>query len=244
MIEVNHFYKSYASQNKNEYAVQDVSFTVKPGTITGLLGPNGSGKSTIMKAICGIHYATKGTITVSGQDVSQAPEVAMQKTGYVPEISVLPGDMVVQDFLEYVCQVHNVTEPEQAIKDAVKNCSLEKLTAKKIKTLSKGQQQRVSFAQCLVYNPENLILDEPVSGLDPAQIQQMRQLIKDLSKTKAVLLSTHILQEVSSLCDEIYILNKGQVAAHGTEKEIAAQCQTKTLEDAFIQLTKENESDE
>lgn len=244
MIEVNHFYKSYASQNKNEYAVQDVSFTVPKGKIVGLLGPNGSGKSTLMKAICGVHYATAGFVKINGIDLSVSPQSAMEVTGYVPEISVLPPDLPVINFLEYVCQMHNITDIKGAIKNVTAQCSLEKILYKKIKTLSKGQQQRVSFAQCLVYNPENLILDEPISGLDPAQIQQMRSLIKELSKTKAVLLSTHIMQEVSSLCDEIYILNNGCIVASGTEKEIAESTKSKNLEEAFIKLTKDAQSNE
>lgn len=244
MIEVNHFYKSYASQNNNEYAVQDVSFIVPKGKIIGLLGPNGSGKTTIMKALCGIHYATKGYVKINEIDLSQTPQAAMQFTGYVPEISVLPKDFSVKNFLEYVCNMHDISDITQAINLVSKQCSLEKILNKKIKNLSKGQQQRVSFAQCLIYNPENLILDEPISGLDPAQIQQMRSLIKELSKTKAILLSTHIMQEVSSLCDEIYILNNGCVVAKGTEKQIAESTQSKNIEEAFIKLTKDAQSNE
>lgn len=244
MIEIQHFYKAYSSQKNKEFAVQDVSFNVTPGKITGLLGPNGSGKTTIMKAVCGFHYPTKGSIKVSGVEVSENPEKAMKLIGYVPEISVLPGDMTVMQLLKYVAKLHEVEDADKAIEKVISQCSLNKLTSKKIKTLSKGQQQRVSFAQCLVYNPENLILDEPVSGLDPAQIQQMRSLIKELSAEKAILLSTHILQEVHSLCDEVYILADGKIVAGGTAEHIAKVSDSKDLEEAFIKLTKESSADE
>lgn len=244
MIEIKQFYKSYSTQKQNNYVVKDISFNVVPGKITGLLGPNGSGKTTIMKAICGFHYCTKGTIKVSGVDVTENPEKIMNLIGYVPEISVLPGEMTVIKLLKYVTKLHQVEDSDAAIEKVINQCSLNKLTNKKIKQLSKGQQQRVSFAQCLVYNPENLILDEPVSGLDPAQIQQMRTLIKDLSKEKAILLSTHILQEINSLCDEMYILSNGRIVASGTAKQIAEQTKTENLEQAFIKLTKESSADE
>lgn len=241
MIEIAHIYKSYNSQKEGEYAVSDVSITVPQGKIIGLLGPNGSGKTTIMKAICGFHYVSKGTVTVSGIDINQNPEKAMEKTGYVPEISMLPGELTVTAFLDYVCAAHNIENAPDKIKEISAACGIENLLQTKIKKLSKGQQQRVSFAQCLIYNPENLILDEPVSGLDPAQIQNMRKLIKELSKTKAVLLSTHILSEISSLCDEIYILNKGKIVASGTEEQIIKQTEEADLEAAFIKLTGESD---
>ena len=163
----------------------------------------------------------------------------MKYTGYVPEIPLLPKDMRVLEFLRYAADTHLI--PKEKTKEAcdlvIKECSLEKLLTKKIKTLSKGQQQRVSFAQAIIHNPPNLILDEPISGLDPAQILQMRDLIKKLSKTKAILMSTHILQEVRSLCDNLYILSEGKITASGTEEEITMQAGTKSLEEAFIKLT-------
>ena len=130
---------------------------------------------------------------------------------------------------------------KESIEKTVEQCSIEKLLDKKIKNLSKGQQQRVSFAQALVHNPPNLILDEPISGLDPTQIIQMRNLIKKLSKKKAILMSTHILQEVYSLCSELYILNDGKIVASGTESQIINKTKSKNLEDAFIKLTYKEE---
>ena len=242
MIELINFSKSYSS--KSAPAADDVSLTIADGSITGLLGPNGSGKTTIMKAICGFHFPTSGSITISSLDgtsftTNDNPELCMKYTGYVPEIPLLPKDMRVLEFLRYAADTHLI--PKEKTKEAcdlvINECSLEKLLSKKIKTLSKGQQQRVSFAQAIIHNPPNLILDEPISGLDPAQILQMRDLIKKLSKTKAILMSTHILQEVRSLCDNLYIVSEGKITASGTEEEITKKAGTKSLEEAFIKLT-------
>lgn len=242
MIELKSFSKSYSS--KSAPAASDISLTIADCSITGLLGPNGSGKTTIMKAICGFHFPTSGSITISSPDgtsftTDEKPELCMKYTGYVPEIPLLPKDMRVLEFLRYAADTHLI--PKEKTKEAcelvINECSLEKLLTKKIKTLSKGQQQRVSFAQAIIHNPPNLILDEPISGLDPAQILQMRDLIKKLAKTKAILMSTHILQEVRSLCDNLYIVSEGKITASGTEEEITRQAGTKSLEEAFIKLT-------
>ena len=242
MIELSNFSKSYSS--KSAPAAADVSLTIADGSITGLLGPNGSGKTTIMKAICGFHFPSYGSITITAPDgtsftTDENPELCMKYIGYVPEIPLLPKDMTVLSFLRYAADTHGIAKDkiEEACDLVIKECSLEKLLSKKIKTLSKGQQQRVSFAQAIIHNPPNLILDEPVSGLDPAQILQMRDLIKKLSKTKAVLMSTHILQEVRTLCDSLYIMSNGKITASGTEEEITKNAGTKTLEEAFIKLT-------
>lgn len=242
MIELNNFCKSYNS--KSNLAASDVSLKIADGSITGLLGPNGSGKTTIMKAICGFHFPTKGSITITAPDGSsfttdENPELCMKYIGYVPEIPLLPKDMRVLDFLRYAAESHGIPKDksQEACDLVIKECSIESLLSKKIKTLSKGQQQRVSFAQAIIHNPPNLILDEPVSGLDPAQILQMRDLIKKLAKTKAILMSTHILQEVRSLCDTLYIVSEGKITASGSEEEVTKQAGTKTLEEAFIKLT-------
>ena len=245
MIELDNFSKTYSS--KADLAATAVSLTIKDGSITGILGPNGSGKTTIMKAICGFHFPSSGSITITAPDgtsftTDENLELCMKYIGYVPEIPLLPKDMTVLSFLHYAADTHGISKDktEEACDLVIKECSLEKLLSKKIKTLSKGQQQRVSFAQAIIHNPPNLILDEPVSGLDPAQILQMRYLIKKLSKTKAVLMSTHILQEVRSLCDSLYIMSNGKITASGTEEEITKKAGTKTLEEAFIKLTQTN----
>ena len=242
MVELSNFSKSYSS--KSAPAAVDVSLKIADGSITGLLGPNGSGKTTIMKAICGFHFPTKGSITITAPNgtsfiTDENPELCMKYTGYVPEIPLLPKEMRVLDFVRYAADTHGIPKEktEEACELVIKECSLEKLLSKKIKTLSKGQQQRVSFAQAIIHNPPNLILDEPISGLDPAQILQMRDLIKKLAKTKAILMSTHILQEVRSLCDSLYIMSNGKITASGTEEEITKKAGTKSLEEAFIKLT-------
>lgn len=243
MIELDCFSKSYNS--KSDFAAKDVSLTVPDGSITGLLGPNGSGKTTLIKAICGFHFPTQGSIKISSQGgapgftTDDNPQLCMKYIGYVPEIPLLPKDMRVNDFLRYAAECHGISKDkiQQACDLVIKECSLEKFVNKKIRTLSKGQQQRVSFAQAIIHNPPNLILDEPISGLDPAQILQMRDLIKELSKTKAILMSTHILQEVRSLCDNLYIMSSGIITASGTEEEIIKKTETKSLEEAFIKLT-------
>lgn len=245
MIELNNFCKSYNS--KSNLAASEVSLTIADGSITGLLGPNGSGKTTIMKAICGFHFPTKGSITITAPDgtsfiTDEEPELCMKYTGYVPEIPLLPKDMTVTAFLRYAAETHNLDpkDTDKAIENVIKDCTLDKLLSKKIKTLSKGQQQRVNFAQAIIHNPQNLILDEPVSGLDPTQIIQMRELIQKLSKNKAILMSTHLLQEVYSLCSNICIISGGKIAAAGTENQIAEKAGTKNLEEAFVKLTQGN----
>ena len=252
MIEINNFNKSYYnfSHKKALFSVQDVSFNVTPGVISGLLGPNGSGKTTIMKAICGFHFPSEGTIFVSDRDgnkvnAAEHPELIPDLIGYVPEKSILPPDMYVKDFLDYAAAMHGLygEEKHKALEKVIKECSISDVTHKKIKTLSKGYLQRVSFAQSIIHNPPNLILDEPVSGLDPAQIIQMRKLIQKMSETKAVLMSTHFLQEVYSLCTNINIISNGKLVACGTEKEILAQTKCKNLEDSFMKLTADSKNE-
>jgi len=235
MIELVDFSKSYSK--KTDFAVKNVSLKIETGSITGLIGPNGSGKSTIIKAICGIHYPTTGNIIIDSINTKDNPEEINNLLGYVPENPALPSEMTVSSFLDYAASIHGISDKEKAVSKVVKDCALEKFLSKKIKTLSKGQKQRVSFAQALIHNPPNLILDEPISGLDPAQIIQMRDLITKLSKTKAILMSTHILQEIYSLCTELYILNEGSIVAQGTENEIIKTTKANNLEECFIKLT-------
>jgi len=252
MLELQDFSKSYKSRfsKKSSFTVENINLTVQKGHILGLLGLNGSGKTTIIKAICGFHYATSGKVLLSDNngntvDVSEHSEKAMELCGYVPEKSILPPDLYVKEFLEYTAGIHGIKgeSKEEAVKTVIKECGLSKVLIKKIKELSKGYQQRVSFAQAIIHNPPILILDEPVSGLDPAQIIQMRNLIKKLSETKAVLMSTHLLQEVYSLCNEICIINQGKMVAYGTEKEILSQCKAENLEKAFMELTSSSEAE-
>lgn len=220
MIEVLNFCKEYKSRRKQTFKVEDISFTVEKGSITGLVGPNGSGKSTVIKAICGFHYPTSGHIKMLGYDDKEAPvditeenQKAMELCGYVPEITQLPPDMKVIDFLNYAARCHGLTKDQarESLEKQIKAFNLSDFLNNKIKILSKGQQQRVSFAQALIADPPNLVLDEPINGLDPSQIIAFRDYIKKLSKTKAILISTHILSEVNNLCSKAYIMHQGKI---------------------------------
>ena len=240
MIEVQDFCKTFSSHSKNPFSVQNVSFTVNKGDICALVGPNGSGKSTVMKAICGFHYPSKGKIYIDSGfedqknriDITEEPHTAMELCGYVPEILQLPPDMKVIDFLNYAAKAHNLPaeKTKLRIEQLVKDFFMSEYLDKKIKILSKGQQQRVSFAQALIHNPPNLILDEPVTGLDPAQIIKLRNYIKDLSKNKAILVSTHILSEVTSLCNKAFIMYRGKIFAVQNIENIEWE---------FLQITEE-----
>ena len=252
MIEIKNFCKDYSSfsHKKSGFSVKDISMQIVPGKITALIGPNGSGKTTIMKAICGFHYPSAGEIILSDNDgnsinVAEKPELAMNFVGYVPELSVLPPEMKVLDFLQYSGELHTLSgqKLEAAIKEVVEKCSLEDVLEKKIKKLSKGYAQRVSFAQAIIHKPANLILDEAITGLDPAQILQMRQMISSVSKSCAILMSTHILQEVDSLCEQIFIINKGRIAISGTEETITKEKNTQNLEEAFFKIINDGEAE-
>lgn len=242
MIKIVDFYKSYSPHSP--YAVENVSMTINDKSVTALLGRNGSGKTTIIKAICGLHFPSKGKIIVTDYDgkeydLSTENQMAMKLSGFVPENPCLPKEMKVKDFLHYAANLHSLYDDkeEKAVSNVIKDCFLQDLLTKKIKTLSKGQLQRVSFAQAIIHNPPNLILDEPITGLDPAQIIQMRKLIEKLAQTKAILMSTHILQEVYSLNSRIYIINDGKSIAHGSESQIIEKTGCKNLEEAFLKLS-------
>ena len=240
MIEVQNFCKEYKSHSKTVFKVQDVSFTVEEGSITGLVGPNGSGKSTVIKAICGFHYPTSGHIFITDKenqriDICQQNEKTMELCGYVPEITRLPPDMKVIDFLMYAAKCHNlsVETAKERIKTLCNDFQLSDLLNNLIKNLSKGQQQRVSFAQALIHNPPNLILDEPINGLDPSQIIAFRSYIKEQSKTKAILISTHILSEVNNLCQNAFIMHQGRL--HKVQN-------LENIENEYLKLTSAEEA--
>ncbi|MBO4533404.1 MAG: ABC transporter ATP-binding protein [Treponema sp.] len=232
MIEVKDFCKQYKPHSKNSFCVKNVSFKVEKGEIAALVGPNGSGKTTVLKAICGFHYPLSGSIIIDQTDITQEPQKAMELCGYLPEISSLPPELKVYDFLLYAAACHNLnkTEAQKRIEKLSKDFSLSEFLHNKIKNLSKGQQQRVSFAQALIHNPPNLILDEPVSGLDPAQILTLRKYIKMLGEQKTILVSTHILSEVNQLCSKAYIMHQGEL--HQVKN-------LNNIENEFIRITQE-----
>ena len=232
MIEVQDFCKEYKSHSKSSFCVKNVSFTIQKGRIAALVGPNGSGKTTVLKAICGFHYPDSGSILIDGIDITMCPQKAMELCGYLPEISCLPPDLKVYDFLLYAAACHKISKVHaiKQIEKLTEEFALSEFLYKKIKTLSKGQQQRVSFAQALIHNPPNLILDEPVTGLDPAQILTIRKYIKKLGEKKSILISTHILNEVNLLCSEAYIMHQGT---------LHTVINLNNIEEEFISITEE-----
>lgn len=256
MIQLTAFTKSYTSRKSAPVAVQDFSMLCQTGEITGILGLNGAGKTTILKAITARHFATSGEVLVNGINASENAETVRSITGFVAEEPNLPGEYTVAEYLNMVAELHGVKETQihadsrrlnkkNTLSSAsirvhprlIETLSLEELLPKKIRTLSKGQRERVNFAQALIYNPRVLVLDEPASGLDPAQILKMRSLVKSLKADHTILLSTHLMQEVEALCDRVYIIHEGRLAASGTAEEIAAQFECKNLEEAFFKIT-------
>lgn len=222
MIEVNHLTKQYGKIK----AVDDISFTVEDGCIYGLLGPNGAGKSTTMNMLTGYLAPTSGTVRINGHDIQEEPREAKACIGYLPELPPLYTDMTVREYLLFVSELKGVKKKADRAEDvekAVARTGLETMEKRLIRNLSKGYRQRVGIAAALLGNPKVIILDEPTVGLDPAQMIEMRALIHDLGNSHTVILSSHILSEVQTICDRVLIIAHGKVAAQGTPEELAAQ---------------------
>lgn len=241
MIELINFTKNY----KNFTACKEINFTCENFEITGLLGPNGAGKSTILKAICGVHFPSFGKVLVEGISVEENSVDVQKLIGYVSEDSEFPSYYSVLELITEVGKLrlqslysYDKDKLQKQIQYVVSVMDLTDVLEKKVSTLSKGYKQRLAFALALIHDPKVLILDEPVSGLDPMQIVEMRSLIKKIGKEKIVLLSTHLMQEAKELCDKIVILHKGQIIAKGTVKEICNITKTDDLEKAFVILAK------
>lgn len=212
-IVVSHLTKIYGAQK----AVDDISFTASDNEIVGFLGPNGAGKSTTMKIITGYLAANSGEALVNGINVDEAPVEAKRQIGYLPEGNPLYYEMYIREYLNFAGAIHNVGNGlKKRIEEVIDITGLQPESNKKTGQLSKGYKQRVGLAAALLHDPKVLILDEPTTGLDPNQIVGIRQLIKDLGKNKTVLFSSHILQEVESVCDRIIIINKGKIVADDT----------------------------
>lgn len=218
MIEVKNVTKRYGSF----IAVDDISFTVKDGEIVGFLGPNGAGKSTTMNAITGFIEQTEGSIIVNGYDTLKKPKQAKSQIGYMPEGVPLYTDLTVKEFVMYMAELRKVKRKEKkdSVKTILEKTGLIEMQNKLIKNLSRGQKQRVSLAGALVGEPKVVILDEPTVGLDPKQITEIRSLIKELGKKHTVILSSHILSEVSQICDKVVIINKGKIVAVDTPENL------------------------
>jgi ABC-type multidrug transport system, ATPase component len=219
MIQVDNVTKRYGTRA----ALSDISFTVNEGEILGFLGPNGAGKTTTMNIITGYISATEGTVKVDGVDILEQPNEVKKKIGYLPELPPVYQDMTVDEYLTYVGKLKKVdsaklSESINQIMDVVK---ITDVRHRLIKNLSKGYKQRVGLAQAIIGDPEVLILDEPTVGLDPKQIIEIRNLIKELGKKHTIILSSHILSEVSAVCDRVLIINKGQIVVSGTPEELS-----------------------
>ena len=216
MIEINHLVKKYGSH----VAVDDLSLTVEPGKIYGFLGPNGAGKSTTMNIITGYLAATSGEVKINGFDVLKQPEEAKKCVGYLPELPPLYMDMTVKEYLDFVAELKKIEKSLRAgyVKEAMKITKTEEVSGRLIRNLSKGYRQRVGFAQAVLGYPEILILDARTVGLDPKQIIEIRDLIKELGKKHTIILSSHILSEISAVCDHVFIISHGKlVASDSTE---------------------------
>ena len=237
MIEIKNVTKKYP----NNTAVKNISFEVKDGEIVGLLGPNGAGKSTTMNMITGFIEPTSGNIIVNGYDIQKKPKKAKKEIGYMPEGVPLYKGLTVQEFIKFMADLKEVKrkEKKEAVAKVMEETGLTDVKNKLISSLSRGYKQRVSLAGALIGNPDVIILDEPTVGLDPKQITDIRKLIKELGKKHTVILSSHILSEVSQICDKVVIINQGEILAVDTPENL----ENKNQSNATIVITIEDEKD-
>ena len=240
MIEVSHLTKTYG----RHLAVDDVSFAVEDGQICGLLGPNGAGKSTIMNILTGYLSATDGLVTVAGHPLPEEADAAKACVGYLPEQPPLYPEMTVEEYLLFAAELKSVkrADRKEQVRKAAHRTGLDNVMPRLIRSLSKGYRQRVGIAQTLLGSPKLIILDEPTVGLDPAQVVEIRKLIRELGKAHTVILSSHILSEVQAVCQQVLILSKGKLAASGTLEELTAG--DRSLEEVFMELTGGNTEEE
>ncbi len=237
MIEVKNVTKKYG----NFIAVDNITFTVKDGEVVGLLGQNGAGKSTTMNMITGFIEPTEGNIVINGFDIMKKPLKAKKQIGYMPENVPLYTELTVKEFVTYMAELKLVERKirKQEVENVIKETGLQEVENKLIRNLSRGYKQRVSMAGALVGNPEVLILDEPTVGLDPKQIIEIRNLIKNLGKKHTVILSSHILSEISQICEKVVILNKGKIVAIDTPENL----EEKTKEQNILYVTVEDKEE-
>jgi len=222
-------------------AVDDISFSISRGEILGFLGPNGAGKTTTMRILTGYIFPDTGTARVAGYDIFESPIEVRKHIGYLPENNPLYTDMSVWDYLEFIAQVRDIPKSERRrrIDEVIQICGLESVIYRDIEELSKGYRQRVGLAQCMIHDPDILILDEPTSGLDPNQIVGIRELIKELGKEKTVIISTHILPEVSATCNRVIIIDRGKIVADGSPDELSDMARGKLS--IFVSLKAQKE---
>ncbi len=232
-VQVESLTKIYGEQK----AVDNISFSAEPGHILGFLGPNGAGKSTTMKMLTCFIPQTSGKASVCGFDINGNSMDVRRNIGYLAEHNPLYLDMYIKESLNFTADIHRVSNKAKRIAEVIELTGLGEEQHKIIGALSKGYRQRVGLAQAILHNPQVLILDEPTSGLDPNQIIGIRNLIKDIGKIKSVILSTHIMQEVEAICDQVIIINKGKIVANDSIRQLYIDNNNKTLEDIFISLT-------
>lgn len=229
MIEINNLVKKYG----DHVAVDDLSLTVEPGKIYGFLGPNGAGKSTTMNIITGYLGATSGEVKINGHDIFKEPEEAKKCIGYLPEIPPLYVDMTVREYLDFVAELKKLEKSlrKRYVEEAMETTGITDVANRMIRNLSKGYRQRVGFAQAILGYPEIIILDEPTVGLDPKQIIEIRELIRKLGEKHTVILSSHILTEISAVCDHVFIISKGKlVASDATENLVSLMSGAQEIE--------------
>lgn len=224
-IEVKNLFKYYGEQA----AVRDVSFSVKKGEIVAFLGPNGAGKSTTMKIMTGFIPASEGEVFICGKKVDIDGLDTRKLIGYLPENNPLYTDMYVREYLEFVGRIYKIKNLKARVSEMITAVGLEVEQHKKIGMLSKGYRQRVGLAQAIIHDPEVLILDEPTTGLDPNQLVEIRELIRNIGKEKTVLLSTHIMQEVEAICDRVIIISKGQIVADDKASALQQEIEHQTV---------------
>ncbi|SVA91993.1 uncharacterized protein METZ01_LOCUS144847 [marine metagenome] len=221
MIQVENLTKAFGPK----VAVDDVSFSVQRGEILGFLGPNGAGKSTTMRMITGFIPPTAGVVKVGGNDVTEKPIEAKRLMGYLPESAPLYTDMTVEGFLGFCAEVRGINgaDKSKAIDRAIDMCFLKSVRHQSVDTLSKGYRHRTGFAQAIIHDPDILVMDEPTDGLDPNQKQEVRSLIRRMGQSKAIIFSTHILEEVEAACTRAIIIDQGKIVANGTPNELKAK---------------------
>lgn len=237
MIEISHLTKKYGAN----VAVNDLSLTLEPGNIYGFLGPNGAGKSTTMNIITGYIGASSGEIKINGYDINKNPEEAKKSIGYLPEIPPVYGDMKVLEYLKFVAELKKLDSHTRNadIKQVMDLTKLHEMKDRLIRNLSKGYRQRVGLAQALLGMPEIIILDEPTVGLDPKQIIEIRDLIRSLKEKHTVILSSHILQEISAVCDHVFIISKGTLVASDSMEHLESRMSGAQQLDVVVRGTKE-----
>lgn len=221
------------------HAVKNLSFSVRKGEVLGFLGPNGAGKSTTMKMITGFLEPTAGTVSVCGHDILEEPIQVKEKIGYLPEGAPSYGEMTVKNFLDFIADIRVMKgkEKENRVDEIIKKINLESVRNQTIDTLSKGFKRRVGVAQALMHDPEVLIMDEPTDGLDPNQKHEVRTLIKEMAEHKAIVISTHILEEVDAICTRAIIIASGELLFDGTPEELLAKSDSGRMDDVFREIT-------